>query len=728
MKDRTLSARAPFAFRICAKGVVVLWLATFRAVGAGEPPAGTKIVHPIDGAIMVYVPGGEFTMGLDEAEADHIARDLGYKKADDLWAWEAYPKHKVNVPGFFIDQCEVTVARWQKYIKATGAVLKSTETSRHFDKPVEQSLPAAEIPWDDAKKYADWAGKALPTEAQWEKAARGTDGRLYPWGNEPPTAARGHFGAKDKTPALYTAVGSYPQGASPYGALDMLGNQYEWTADRLVPYPDNPRADKMKAHADGSLVCARGGSWYHGWIGFYAAKRFGLEPNETYYHIGFRTAWVPPAGYFESDAFRRARVPPFKVLPATAYHILPETTTEESGYFSLCEGRNGKIYVGTAAYGRDSYLVEFDPATEQMRVALDTHKLVGLPLTPTGYAAQSKIHTRNFVGPSGKIYLGSKQGYPSAKEKETGQIPAYRGGYVMTFDPATDTAASLGMPMPLGDPLLPADAKEGEGVIDVAADEARGLLYVITAEHQRWMLFDTRHPEQGYRDLGPILRNQPNTLIDGQGRATAITEDYRVARYDPAADKVSVVELLGEGRPFHELIGPNAVHPDWRLAADGRTAYLQLLNDARLFVLDLSGAAGQPVIARSLGTRIAGKNPDSRGSLSIGPDGRVYSVVRIDNDTGFGSGYLHHLIRYDPRRQQMEDLGVLTVKNPEFFDFKAPAVLNPDGTGRPTHGFHSLPDGTLTPLHHHMACTVAHDGTIYVTITYPFTLLRVPAI
>src|SRR5438445_13171083 len=91
--------------------------------------------------------------------------------------------------------------------------------------------------------------------------------------------------------------------------------------------------------------------------------------------------------------------PSLKYLHAKAFHIPPETTTEESGYFSLCEGRNGKIYVGTAAYGRNSYLVEFDPASERMRVVLDTHKLVGQ--TTTGYAAQAKLHTRNFVGPSG---------------------------------------------------------------------------------------------------------------------------------------------------------------------------------------------------------------------------------------------------------------------------------------------------------------------------------------
>ena len=415
-------------------------------------------------------------------------------------------------------------------------------------------------------------------------------------------------------------------------------------------------------------------------------------------------------------------------LPAKAYYIPPETTTEESGYFALSEGKNGRIYIGSAAYGRNSYLVEFDPTTEKMRVVLDVHKLVGLPLEPTGYAAQAKIHTRNFVGPSGLIYLGSKQGYPSAAEKKSGNVATYRGGYVMTYDPATGKAVNLGMPLPLGDKRLPADAKEGEGVIDVVADEARGLIYVITCEHQHWMLFDTKDPKKGYRQLGPILRDQPNTLIDGQGRATAITKDYQVARYNPADDKVSVDPLLVDGQPFAAVVGPKAVHPDWRLAADGRTAYLQLLNDLRLFQIDLGGAAGKPVVGRSLGNRVEGKNPDSRGSLSIAPDGRVYSAVRVDNATGFGKGYLHHLVRYDPGTKQMADLGIITVKNPDFFDFKGPQAKNPDGSLRPRHGFHTLPDGTLTPLHVILAMIVARDGTVYATTIYPFTLLRIPAV
>jgi hypothetical protein len=419
---------------------------------------------------------------------------------------------------------------------------------------------------------------------------------------------------------------------------------------------------------------------------------------------------------------------PFPLLLAKAYHVPPETTTEESGYFSLCEGRDGRVYVGTAAYGRNSYLVEFDPATEAMRVVLDTHKLLGLPLEPTGYAAQAKLHTRNYVGPSGRIYVGSKQGYPTAAEKKSGTKAVYRGGYAMTYDPATGRAASLGSPMPLGDPRLPPDATEGEGVIDVVADEDRGLVYAITCEHQRWMLLDTKFPEKGWRELGPVLWGQPNTLVDGRGRASALTAEGKVARYDPSSDRVSVDDLLVEGKPLREFLGPKVACPDWRLAADGRTAYLQFLNDLRLFRVDLGGEAGRVGEARSLGNRVEGARPDSRGALSIAADGRVYSVVRVNNETGFGKGYLHHLVRYDPASGKMQDLGVIAVSNPDFFDFSAPPALNPDGSKRPAHGFHRLPDGTLAPLHVVLAMIVARDGTVYATTLYPFTLLRIDPI
>jgi hypothetical protein len=418
---------------------------------------------------------------------------------------------------------------------------------------------------------------------------------------------------------------------------------------------------------------------------------------------------------------------PFRYVRAKAFHIPPETTTEESGYFSLCEGADGKIYIGTAAYGRNAYLVEFDPKTEAMRVVLDTHKLVGLPLSATGYAAQSKLHTRNHVGLSGKIYVGSKQGYASAAEKkllEAGQqIPEYLGGYVMSYDPKTQTSENLGMPMPLTAQQRAKGKTEGQGVIDVTSDESRGILYVITCEDQHWMLFDIK--SRTYRDLGVVLRDQPNTIIDARGRGTAITSDYQIARYDPQSDSVSVSPLQVGGRTFSEYVGADRVHPDWRMAADGKTAYLQLLNDLRMFKIDLSSDAAVAVQAIDLGNRIEGANPDSRGSISIGPNGQVYSVVRIDNKTGFGSGYVHHLIRHEPQSGMMTDLGVLAITNPEYFDFSKGPGRNEDGTPRPTHGFHSLPDGTLTPLHVVLAMIVTRDGTIYATTLYPFTLMRI---
>lgn len=421
---------------------------------------------------------------------------------------------------------------------------------------------------------------------------------------------------------------------------------------------------------------------------------------------------------------------PFNYVTAKAFYIPPETNTEESGYFSLNEGHNGKIYIGTAAYGRNSYLVEFDPATEKMRVVFDTHKLVGLPLTPTGYAAQSKLHTRNFVGPSGKIYVGSKQGYYTADEKaaiERGEpVPVYQGGYVMAYDPATETAENFGMPMPLDEKMIAAGKKEGEGVIDVTADEERGLLYVVTCESQHWMLYDMKTKK--YRNLGTTMRDQPNTLIDFQGRAACITSDYKVARFDPATDKVTVDPLLVEGRPFGEYVGEKVVHPDWRITPDGKTAYLQTLNDLRMFRVDLSGPVGQPVVATNLGNRLQGEHPDSRGSIALGPDGRVYSAMRIDNTTGFGTGYLHHIVRHDPQNGMMEDLGVIKISNPDFFPFAAGPPKNENGTNRPIHGYHTLPDGTLTPLHVILAQIVAHDGTLYATVLAPFTLIKVESV
>ena len=380
--------------------------------------------------------------------------------------------------------------------------------------------------------------------------------------------------------------------------------------------------------------------------------------------------------------------PPFRTLPAEAHHILPETTSEESGYFSLSEGLDGKIYVGTAKYGQNAYLVRFDPATGKQAVVLDVHAVCGLDAK--GYAAQAKLHTRNFVGASGKIYVGSKQGY-----RKDGDTSEYPGGYVMTYDPAKNAAENLGMPYP------------GQGVADVVADERRGLLYVVTCEDQHWMLGRDR----AWRELGPSLTPYAMTLLDARGRAHAITKDFKLATYDPAVDKVEVRDILVDGAPWIRA-NANAI-PTWQIAADGRTAWLILMNDARLIKMDLEA----PAKAARVCVMVEGKNPDSRGALAIGPDARIYALVRVDNTTGFGKGYLHYVALYDPVKERVQNLGVLAVKNPDYYDF---------GAKKPhSHGFHRLPDGTLTPLHHHRALAAARDGGLYATVICPFTLLRI---
>jgi outer membrane protein assembly factor BamB len=401
---------------------------------------------------------------------------------------------------------------------------------------------------------------------------------------------------------------------------------------------------------------------------------------------------------------------PFPYVPARAYHILPETHNNESGYFSLVEGMDGKIYVGTAKYGENSYLVEFDPATDTQRIVIDTNKVTGA--SGRGYAAQSKIHTKNFVGPSGKVYVGSKEGYPTAEETAAHDIAPYPGGYVMTYDPKTGRAESLGMPYP------------GQGVGDVVADESRGLLYVVTCEDEYWIVHDTK--TRRYRWLGPQLFDYASTLVDARGRANAITSDYRLARWDPATNTLSIQDIVVDGKKLEPPDPKDRTGwiPSWSLAKDGTTAYLIRMSYPELFRLDLGREIDKPVPATNLGRMIEGKGSDCRSGLAVGPDGRVYAAIAVLNNGTFGTGHqLNHLTRFDPKTNRFEDLGVLKVENPDFFDFDA---TGPDGKKKPfTYGYQKLPDGALTPQYQHLGAIVARDGTAYVLILYPYTLLRV---
>jgi hypothetical protein len=409
---------------------------------------------------------------------------------------------------------------------------------------------------------------------------------------------------------------------------------------------------------------------------------------------------------FASVAARAAET---AYVPTTAFHILPETTSEESGYFSLSESLDGAIHVGTAKYNANAYLVEFDPRTNRQRIVLDTHQTCGL--NATGYAAQAKLHTRNFVGRSGRVYVGSKQGY-AAK----GDAQRYPGGYVMVYDPRTGRTENLGMPLP------------GQGVIDVVADEERRRLYVVTCEEQHWMLglpkpglaeIGDSNATYDWKELGPLLTPYATTLVDSRGVANAITSDFQLTQCDPSMDRITTRPILVNGQRWSRS-GGEAI-PTWQLDPDGRHAWLILMNDPTLLRIDLH-SAGESVSAEDRGRLIDGKNPDSRGALTIHPDGKIYALVRINHP--MGKGMLHHLVRHDPAQKRNEDLGILKVQNPDYFDWSS----QPDGKPKAwTHGFHRLPDGTLTPLHVHMALLATRDGTLYATILYPFTLLKIDA-
>ena len=398
--------------------------------------------------------------------------------------------------------------------------------------------------------------------------------------------------------------------------------------------------------------------------------------------------------------------PPFRYIWGKAFHILPGTHNQESGYKSLCVGLNQKAYVGTAKYGENSYLVEFDPVTEKQRIVVDVHKVVGQ--TTTGYTAQAKLHTRNHVGPSGTIYVGSKQGYPSKRERDAVNIPPYPGGYVISYDPKTNKAKNLGMPWP------------GFGVIDTVADEARGLIYVVTCEAPyAWMVGDMK--TKRYRWLGPELATNCQTLIDGRGRANALTWDFKLVRYDPDTNKLTTQPILLDGERLTRTRADTHTLPLWHIADDGKTAYMTIMNQAKLYRIDLGGEVTGPVTMTTVGTLVEGPKPDSRCALTIAPDGRVFAIVTVDNDTGFGARRLAKLAVYDPGTGECRELGVLAVKNPDFYAFDS----GPDGK-LPGHmrGFQTLPDDTLVPTNG-FGLDAAADGTVYVTILYPFTLLRI---
>ena len=224
---------------------------------------------------MAVVPAGEFWMGVDGT--------IGLE--------DERPRHQIWLDAFEIDLYEVTVGRYARFLSETNRsapwMWETVNLEGHSDRPV------IGVDWFDADAYCRWAGKRLPTEAEWEKAARGTDERLYPWGNNPPTARLANFalGARFSYSQVLMPVGHYEKAKSPYGIYDLAGNVWEWVHDWYGGsyYEQSPERNPIGPE-HGEFKVLRGGSWSELPKYLLSYGRFKLSPHTRNSYIGFRCA------------------------------------------------------------------------------------------------------------------------------------------------------------------------------------------------------------------------------------------------------------------------------------------------------------------------------------------------------------------------------------------------------------------------------------------------------
>lgn len=236
---------------------------------------------------MILIPAGSFQMGCDSSNP---AETCDYN--DEL------PLHTVNLSAYSIDKYEVTNARYTACVDAGGCSAPQSANSRprapYYGTIAYADYPVINVTWHQARAYCAWAGKRLPTEAEWEKAARGsTDTRMYSWGNTAPDCGKANY--YDNVNGTGYCVGdtsrvdSYPSGASPYGVMDMAGNVSEWVNDRYSAsyYNVSPETDPQ-GPATGNFRVMRGGSWTSYDYGVRSTIRVPYNPDSWLNVQGFR--------------------------------------------------------------------------------------------------------------------------------------------------------------------------------------------------------------------------------------------------------------------------------------------------------------------------------------------------------------------------------------------------------------------------------------------------------
>ncbi len=273
------SARPPSCevFRQRLEGVLAPYAMLHVDGGHGSDAPPAPVLKEVGGEEMVLVPEGRFLMG------QH--------------------KRSIVMNAYYVDRTPVSNRQFLRFLEVTGYTPSGPDTSRflshlhgHLGATLAQrplvvpdkvaDHPVVYVSWEDARAYAAWAGKRLPSEAEWEKAARGADGRKYPWGREEPTPSRANYGRRD---GGTTPVGAFPNGASPWGALDMAGNVWEWCEDVDDPsfYTNGPPMNPCNTAA-GERRVMRGGAWMFGAKSLRTYERTSFEPHSRFASGGFR--------------------------------------------------------------------------------------------------------------------------------------------------------------------------------------------------------------------------------------------------------------------------------------------------------------------------------------------------------------------------------------------------------------------------------------------------------